>query len=209
MKRKNCAELADWTKATTNHLWWSAKTCEGYEKKLKESWLSLKYHTVNKHSWKIGKRKYKCNHLPLSCEKVKRTKWLKPGSPAHLAIQEVISDPKLLKDLDQVTNACHTAELESFHSLLTKYSPKRQEFDYDVMLARSQLAIMDHNHNVNRNQVITSKPSARGKQGEQQFRFAFSKATKEWQAKPVKERKSYEFIHQLMTDAIEMRRSGP
>ena len=68
---------------------------------------------------------------------------------------------------------------------------------------------MDHNHNVNRNQLITSKPSAHGKQGEQQFRFTFSKATKEWQAKPVKERKSYEFIHQLMTDAIEMRRSGP
>ena len=56
MKRKNCAELADWTKATTNHLWWSAKTCGGDEKKLKESWLSLKYRTVNKHSWKIGKR---------------------------------------------------------------------------------------------------------------------------------------------------------
>ena len=68
---------------------------------------------------------------------------------------------------------------------------------------------MDHNHNVNRNQVITSKPSAHGKKGEQQFRFAFSKATKEWQAKPVKERKSYEFIHQLMTDAIAIRRSGP
>ena len=64
MKRKNCAELADWTKATTNHLWWSAKTCGGDERKLKESWLSLKYHTVNKHSWKIGKRKYATtNHL--------------------------------------------------------------------------------------------------------------------------------------------------
>ena len=71
-------------------------------------------------------------------------------------------------------------ELESFHSLLTKYSPKRQVFDYDVMLASSQLAIMDHNHNVNRNQAIRSKPSAQGKQGEHQFRFAFSKATKEW-----------------------------
>ena len=156
-------------------------------------------------------KKKQVTYLQLvTSEKVKRTKWLKPGSPAHLAIHEVISDPKLLKDLHQVTNACQTAELESFHSLLTKYSPKRQEFDYDVMLARSQLVIMDHNHNVNRNQVITSKPSAQGKEeGEQQFRFAFSKATKEWQAKALKESKSYEFIYQLMTDATEKRRSGP
>ena len=68
---------------------------------------------------------------------------------------------------------------------------------------------MDHNHNVNRNQAITSKPSAHGKQDEQQFSSAFSKASKKWQTKPVKERKSYEFIHQLMTDAIERRRSEP
>ena len=136
---------------------------------------------------------------------MRRTKWLKPGSPARLALQEVISDPKLVKDLEQVTNACHTAELESFHSLLTKYSPKRQEFNYDVMLARFHLAIMDHNHNVNRNQAITSKPPAQGKQGEQQFRFAFSKETKEWQARPVMESKSYDFVHELMTDVAEWR----
>ena len=118
-------------------MWWSVKNCDGDEKKLRESWLCLQYHTVNKHCWKIGKKWYKCNHAPLSRGKVRKTKWLKPGSPAHIAYQR-----------------CHTDKLQYFHSLLTNYCPKRQEFDYDVMWTRHQLAIMDHNHNVNRQQVV-------------------------------------------------------
>ena len=65
MKKKDCFGLADWTKAITDHRWWSAKNCDGEEKKLRESLLCLLYHTVNKHCWKIGKKWYKCNCVQL------------------------------------------------------------------------------------------------------------------------------------------------
>ena len=70
-----------------------------------------------------------------------RTKrWLRPGSPAHEALKEVVFDKNLLKDVQQLTLSCHTASLEVYHSVQTKYLPKRQHFWYKGMVARTQLA---------------------------------------------------------------------
>ena len=75
MVKKGRKDLVEWMKAITNHLWWSANTCAGDVKKLKESWLLLKYHIVNKHIWKAGEKQYSCNCLPLSEENITKTKW--------------------------------------------------------------------------------------------------------------------------------------
>ena len=45
--------------------------------------------------------------------------------------------------------------LEVFHSTMTKYTPKRLHFFYESMLARTQLAVLDHNYNVGREQAKT------------------------------------------------------
>ncbi len=40
-----------------------------------------------------------------------------------------------------------------YHSIYLKYLPKRTHFGYDVMIHASMLAALDHNNNVNREQV--------------------------------------------------------
>ena len=54
--------------------------------------------------------------------------------------------------MEQLAKPYHTGSVEVFHSLLLAYAPKRQEFDLNTMNARVQLAILDHNNNVGREQ---------------------------------------------------------
>ena len=50
----------------------------------------------------------------------------------------------------------HTGSLEVFHSLLLKYCPKWQPFNYDGMEAHIELAILDHNYNTQHQQATTT-----------------------------------------------------
>ena len=42
--------------------------------------------------------------------------WLKPGTQAHLALEEVVLNTKLLKDLAKLTDFCHTGRLISLNN---------------------------------------------------------------------------------------------
>ena len=46
-----------------------------------------------------------------------------------------------------------------YHSMYLKYLPKRTHFGYDVMVHASMLAALDHNNNVNKEQVSVIIPS--------------------------------------------------
>lgn len=50
-----------------------------------------------------------------------------------------------------------TGSLEVYHNIMLKYMPKRLHFGYDTMVARTQLAILDNNYNVGREQAETSE----------------------------------------------------
>lgn len=54
---------------------------------------------------------------------------------------------------------CHTGALETYHSMMLKYCPKRLEFEYASMVSSTQLAVVDNNVNIGRNQ----KTDANGK----------------------------------------------
>uniref|UniRef100_A0A3Q1EL66 Uncharacterized protein n=1 Tax=Acanthochromis polyacanthus TaxID=80966 RepID=A0A3Q1EL66_9TELE len=104
------------------------------------------------------------NHVWFSsrnCDAEKK-KWLKGAT--LLAVKEVVFDPSLLRDIRQISQFCHTGKLESYHSALLVYCPKRQKFDYPCMLARTQLAVMQYNANVGRQQATVKKMKAEGKQ---------------------------------------------
>ncbi|CAB1316919.1 unnamed protein product, partial [Coregonus sp. 'balchen'] len=76
-----------------------------------------------------------------------------------------------------------TSELEIVHALYTKYVPKRNEFGQQGMVARLQVAALDHNYSVDRQQATT-------KEGELRLKQEFSKAARVLVVKPIKEEKT-------------------
>lgn len=199
-KTKANMELQPWIKSVSNHLWWSAKECNNDPDLLVKNWVSIVNHVANKHSWKEGKATVKCKHPKLSRQERKEVAWLKPGSSAHVALEEIVYNKKLLKDIRMMTEYHHTGNLEVFHSLLLKYAPKRKHFSYQGMIGRTQLAIMDHNANCDRPQATTTKGDNKG---ETRYKVVFPKNRKTWVAKPILEKKSFTFVKELIDEVRE------
>ena len=201
-KKKSCVELLPWIQSVSNHLWYCAATCDNNASILREKWLSLLHHITGKHRWKASKEYKlvkKCGHPRISTKDQKEIEWLESGSPAHVALEEVVTNKKLLKDLEKLTEFHHTGELESYHSVMTKYVPKREHFSYNGMVARTQLAILDHNANVGREQAEIKKAS---NQGEKRFKIVCGKQRKNWVAKEIKVPKTYTHVKGMMQDVI-------
>jgi len=53
--------------------------------------------------------------------------------------------------------AMFLGSLEVFHNEILKFAPKRLHFHRDSMIARVQLAILDHNENVGRAKALTKE----------------------------------------------------
>jgi hypothetical protein len=137
--------LQAWRQSVTNHLWWSASTCEGKEQLLREKWFSILQHIQNRHEWTGCEFFHKCCHERLSRRDQKDVMWLKPDSAAFHTLQKIVTDKNLLKAFPQITEFCHTGSLEIFHSMMLKYCPKRQHFPHAGMKARYYLAALDWN----------------------------------------------------------------
>ena len=169
---------------------------------LREKWLSLLYHITGKHRWKTSEdfqNVKKCGHPSISRKDQKSIKWIEAGSPAHFALEEVVTNNKLLKDIGKLTEFHHTGQLESYHSLMTKYVPKRDHFRYNGMVARTQLAILDHNTNVNRSQAEVKRGVNKG---EKRFKLVCAKQRKNWVAKEIKTPKSTAYVEEMMEHVL-------
>lgn len=146
-KKKSCEDLKHWIQSISNHLWWCSSSCGGNAELLREKWKSILHHIRNKHSWTDAIHFKKCAHPRLSRQEVKEKCWLKPGTEAYVALEEIVLNERILKDLGKLTDFSHTGGLEVYHSLMLKYCPKRQHFSYKGMVARTQLAALDNNRN--------------------------------------------------------------
>lgn len=200
-KKKECKDLAPWIKSITNHLWWSSMTCEGNPQLLKEKWTSILHHVVDKHEWDSAVIYNRCPHDPIPSTTRRKTKWLKEGSPAHEALKQVVLDKRLLNDLQLLSKFIHTGALEVYHSLYNKYLPKRQHFGFKAMVARSQLAALDHNSGAGRKQAASSS-------GDKQYRYVFPKGMKDWVVKPVFEKKTKPHVAEMLSAVLESRATG-
>ena len=197
---KPCAALKPWIHAIITHLWWCAKSSQGNATECVERWKSIVYHTADIHHWDGCQHFHQCAHPPIPRETQRRKEWLKVGSPAHDALKEVAWNKLLLKDIAMLAEFIHTGILEMYHGLMAKkYCQKVQHYSYDGMRARTQLAILDHNHNVGRNQAQT-------KEGTKKHKFVSPKGSVGWIAKPQYEEKSYEFLNDLMAALIAFKR---
>ena len=103
----------------------------------------------------------KCGHPQNTAKDEREIKWLESGSPPHIALEEIVTNKKLLKDLEKLIEFHHTGELESY-SIMTKYVPRWEHFSCNGMVARTQLAILDYNVNVGRKQAEIMKGSSQG-----------------------------------------------
>ena len=157
-KRKDCTQLLPWIHSISNHLLWSAQTCDHNTELLCAKWTSIVHHISNIHQWDDGYEHFNhCAHETLSSDDERKKQWLEKNSPAHNALCKIIYNKTLQRDIKKLCGFQHTGSLEVFHSMLTKYCPKRQHFCYNGMRARTELAIIDHNNNTEREQASTCK----------------------------------------------------
>lgn len=198
-KVKGCEELGRWRRSIVNHLWWACKTCDGDKDVLLEKWTSIIHHSANYHVFP-GQHVTECGHDHLAKETVREIAWMKVDSPAHNALKDIVNNNILRKDIKQLNKFHHTGELESYHALMLKYIPKRIHYSMEGMNARTKLAVMDHNHNVNRAQAKIKKGK---RKGELRYKVECPKMSKEWVAKKVYEQKSYAHVHELVKSVIE------
>ncbi|XP_057308714.1 uncharacterized protein LOC130646995 [Hydractinia symbiolongicarpus] len=203
-KKKDFQLLARWAPAVVNHLYWSIATCKGDGKELAERFVSVVHHTANKHTFPQNSIYKECEHQKLTDEDKRQKEWFQMGSPAHNVLIHIVTQKTLVKDLEQMNEQIHTTMLEVFHSLKIRYLPKSSIFGMEKMIAGTQLAILDHN-NCRREQKYqvddegTATPL---------FQIAYSKPTKRFVAKPVKEEKEIGYLFYIIQKKILRASSG-
>jgi len=196
-KKKGYEDLIPWIRSICNHIWFCASTCEKDADLLVEMWKSILFHIRNIHSFP-GEKYLECNHGPLDSEAVRKKKWLKEGRKSYQTLEKIVNDSRILKDLRQPYLFCHTGCIEVYHSMMLKYVPKKQEFQYPQMVARTQLAALDHNFNLKRKHKQRSD-------GQHQFVPICPKSTGQWIAKKRYEEKDYIFRTEIMELVIEQK----
>ena len=195
---KGLWELAPWIQSISNRLWW----CEGNQRWecAASAWkVEVLDHVGNKHKWSGNTLFHQCCHRCISSSEAKQICWLKPGSQAHIALEEVVLNKKLLKDLAKLTDFCHTGKIEVYHSMMLKYASKREHYSYQGMVARTQLAALDNNANTGRSQAVIKSGE---RAGEARYKLCFPKANKRWVVKPINEKKSYQFLSDLLSEVL-------
>jgi len=146
-------DLGPWIPAIINHLYWSVLSCSGNGQILTERFVSIIHHICNRHIFSDQKIYKRCSHSPYSTDETRRKAWLKMGSPLHDVLKKVVLEKQLVKDFSKMNLQIYTTYLEVFHAVKIRYLPKSIYFNIEKMIAGTQLAALDHNHNVGREQV--------------------------------------------------------
>lgn len=202
-KKKHCEILSRWASPIKSHLWWCVKTCDENREELLDRWNALQHHVLNVHEWNSDSDYWKCQHDVPRSDTSKPTKWLSKGSLAYCRLRGIVLSPSLQKDLKQVSFFCHADALEFFHSSRLKYRPRGHRVCMDGMVARTQLAALDHNRNVHRVQAALMKSTSVNAPG---HCAKLAKARKARLVKALYERKGQDFIFDLLRDVVSLMR---
>ena len=194
-QKASCKILSKWVKSIGNHLRWACATSEGDVELSREKWISILFHIQDRHKWTGNNKFRKYAHQKLPKTQIKEKEWISPKSDAFEALQSIILCKNTLKDLAHLTQFCHRRVLEVYRTHYNKWACKREHLSYVGMLTRSQLDIMDFSEGI-------SLEWAKTGQGDQRFNITFSKVTKQWSAKPIKEKKDLGYLHRMVKETI-------
>ncbi|XP_073514678.1 uncharacterized protein [Phyllobates terribilis] len=201
-KNKDCEVLYEWVEAIRNHIWWSSCTCCKNTDMLIQKWKSVLQHVTNVHEWGGDSDCKACHHPPLPEEVVNNTNWLEKNSVAYEELKKIVLSTSLLKDLKEVSFLCHTGELEIYHSACLKYRPKTLHFFMDSMVARTQLAALDHNRNVHRVKEAVKNASIEDALDNVTQSLEVSNGLKSWIVMALYKPACHNFLFDIMNDVI-------
>ncbi|XP_040264838.1 uncharacterized protein LOC120980037 [Bufo bufo] len=201
-KHKDCEILYEWVEAIRNHIWWSSCTCCKNPDVLIEKWKSVLQHVTIVHEWSGDSDCKACHHPPLPEEVVNSANWLEKDSAAHEQLKKIVENTSLLKDLKRLSFLCHTGELEIYHTTCLKYRPKTLHFFLDSMVARTQLAALDHNRNVCRVKELVKNASSGNALNTMTQGLDISKGQKSWIIKTLYKPTCQHFLFDIMNDVI-------
>ena len=119
-KNKTCEELTPWVELICNHFWWACAICENDKALLKGKSMSIIFHIQNKHTWTGNTLYHQCSHGELSREDSLSKDWISPKSQAFQALQSIVFNKTILKDMVHVRKFSHTGVLEVYDSVLNK-----------------------------------------------------------------------------------------
>ena len=155
---------------------------------LKEKWTGIIFHIQNKHIWTGNILYHQCSHGELSRQDNFSKDWISAKSQAFQALQSIVFDKTILKDMAHSTKFSYTG---IYHSVLKKWISKSTHFSYKGMVAQCKLGAIEFNQGQKLEQAKTMS-------GNRQFNVCFSKVTKSWVAKPIKEEKSMAMFSELV-----------
>ena len=77
--------------------------------------------------------------------------------------------------------------VQSFHNLILSYAPKRIGYKHDAYVARVQLAFIDHNYHLDRQQLTTQD-------GKPVYTRKWGRRTSQWHVVPIPVSKTYSYV---------------
>ena len=191
-------ELLQWKNTVTNHLYWCAATSDGDGAMIVEKWLSILNHVINKHEH-AGPRFVSCQHetLPNDYEYMVR------GSAPYKALQGIVTDTCLLRDIKKLSPSGQTSSLESYHNIVTFFAPKKLHYFYAAMEGRIYLSALHFNEN-------SARPPALTATGKPRYAASFPKGRGgEAVLKAVPVPTTYVYVKSLLTEVISLRDQYP
>ncbi|KAK7480238.1 hypothetical protein BaRGS_00028514 [Batillaria attramentaria] len=91
-----------WKKAIRNHLDWSAVSSSSEEGEMKKAkWTSILYHIQDVHQDLPSLEFPECLHEDL---KTDARVWLDPNTKAFTSLEKLVTEPRLLKDVAQLSS---------------------------------------------------------------------------------------------------------
>uniref|UniRef100_A0A8C6UFY6 Transposase n=1 Tax=Neogobius melanostomus TaxID=47308 RepID=A0A8C6UFY6_9GOBI len=132
---KGCNALKGWVASIVNHLYWSVVSSPPHDRELVlDKFQSVVYHIQNQHQGFPG-RFTRCLHGPLQGQELQKA-WLQPCTKAAMEMERIVCNPRLLKDICQLSSSYQTSTIEAFHSLLNHFAPKMISFSFNGMECR-------------------------------------------------------------------------